>query len=231
MIAIKSADRFQHFDVTCDLKFADTQSDTSLGTVTGYASVFGILDRGGDIVMPGAFKASLADWKKRGASLPMLWQHDPSNPIGVWTQLDEDEKGLKVEGELIPDVPQAAVTRSLMKHGAVTGLSMGYQTKYAEVDRSTGARRLKKVDLWEISLVTFPMLPEAQAQVKNIDFDPSFWEKAFRDEGLSNREAKLATSVARKLTLRDAGRSEPAPRDGAADVLMALRKTAESLRI
>jgi HK97 family phage prohead protease len=84
-------------------------------------------------------------------------------PIGVWTSLSENDKGLKVKGELILDgVPQAAVAHALLKRRAIKGLSIGYQTKQAEVDRTTGARMLKEVDLWEISLVTFPMMPEAQ---------------------------------------------------------------------
>jgi len=214
-----------HLDFDLELKLAD---DGSEGTVEGYGSVFGLIDRGGDIVQPGAFKASLAEWKKRKQLPPMLWQHDHKTPIGVWTEMVEDEKGLKVKGELILDVPQAASARALLKRGAVKGLSIGYLTKEAEIDRQTGARRLKKVDLWELSLVTIPMLPEAQITgVK--DFDPNAWERAFRDEGLSIREAKLATSVARKLACRDGGHDEPAPRDGAADVLMSLRKATSVL--
>jgi HK97 family phage prohead protease len=124
--------------------------------------MFNLLDRGGDIVLPGAFKASLADWRKRKAQPPMLWQHDPYTPVGVWTELAEDEKGLKVTGELILDVPQAAAARALCLAGAVKGLSIGYRTIDYEIDRKTGVRKLKKLELWEVSLVTFPMLPEAQ---------------------------------------------------------------------
>jgi hypothetical protein len=142
----------------------------------------------------------------------------------------EDDKGLKVKGDLILDVPQATVARALIKGGAVKGLSIGYLTRDADIDRQTGARHLKKVDLWEVSPVTFPMLPEAQITGVKGDFDPRAWEKAFRDEGLSNQEAKLATSVARKLVLRDGGRSETARRDGDAGLLMSLRKAAEALR-
>lgn len=205
-------------------------ADAAEGTIEGYGSVFGLLDRGGDIVMPGAFKASLADWRKKKALPPMLWQHDPWQPIGVWTDATEDEKGLKLTGKLILDVGIAKEARALIGAGAVKGLSIGYKTKDYEIDRSTGARRLKKVDLWEISLVTFAMLPEAQVtSVKSVD-DRAL-ERAFRDEGLSHREAKLAVSVVRKQqVLRDGGQVEPTPRDGVKDVLMSLRKAAESLR-
>lgn len=217
-------------DFECEVKLAD---DVALaGTVEGYASVFDLLDRGGDIVLPGAFKASLADWKRRKQSVPILWQHDSSQPIGVWDELIEDARGLKAKGTLILDVPQAVSVRALVKGGAVRGMSIGFRTKEAEIDRATGARKLKKLELWEVSLVTFPMLPEAQisGMKSAADFDAATYEKAFRDEGLSNREAKIATSVARKLALRDEGRTETAHRDGAADVLMALRKIAQRVR-
>lgn len=212
----------------CEVKLAG--DGDAVGGVEGYASVFNLIDRGGDILMPGAFKASLADWRKRKAAPPMLWQHDAFTPVGIWSEIAEDEKGLKVKGDLVLDVPQAATARALMRAGAVKGLSIGYRTVDYEIDRTTGIRKLKKVDLWEVSLVTFPMLPEAQITGVKGDFDPSSWERAFRDEGLSNREAKLATSVARKLVLRDGGQSEPASRDGVADVLMSLRKATAVLR-
>lgn len=210
----------------CEFKF-DGGSDA--GFVEGYASVFGIMDRVGDIVLPGAFKASLADWKRRKKAVPMLWNHDPDDPIGVWPEIVEDEKGLKVRGELILDVPRAAQTRSLMLKGAIGGLSIGFRTLDYEIDRTTGARRLKKLELWEISPVTFPALPEAQASVKG--FDPTELEKRLRDEGdLSRRDAKAAVSIFRKHALRDAGQSDPSPRDEATDVILAMRKAAATLR-
>lgn len=221
----KAASPRQNFDVACEFKLAS--DDAPAGTIDGYGSVFNLIDRGGDIVLPGAFKKTLADWKRRKENPPMLWSHDPSDPIGHWTELSEDARGLKVKGELfVDDVPQAAVVHALMKRGAVKGLSIGYMTKEAEIDRQTGARKLKSVELWEISPVTFPMMPEAQATGVKTEFDASVWERAFRDEGLSNREAKLATSVARKLALRDGAQ----PRDVAAGALMALRKLENIIR-
>lgn len=214
----------------CEFKF-DAGEDGSIGLVSGYASVFGLLDRGGDIVMKGAFRKSLAEIKRRKAHLPMLWQHDSWQPIGVWTKLEEDERGLKVEGQLILDIQQAADARALIKAGALKGMSIGYETIDREIDRATGARQLKEVRLWEISLVTFPMLPEAQLDGVKTDFDPNLLERLLRDEGgLSIREAKAAVSVFRKHALRDAGSPGPAPRDEAAEMLMTLRKAAETLR-
>jgi uncharacterized protein len=212
----------------CEIKLAGDGADTTVGTVEGYGSMFGLLDRGGDIMEPGAFKATLGDWRKRKQLPAMLWQHQHDNPVGVWNSIVEDEKGLKVSGQLVMDVPQATVARALIKAGAVKGLSIGYQTRDAQVDRTTGARLLKKVDLWEISLVTIPMLPEAQISGVKGAFDPNSLERALRDEGLSIREAKLAVSVVRKTVFRDGGQNTP--RDGAADVLMSLRKASEALR-
>ncbi|UYY77787.1 HK97 family phage prohead protease [Sphingomonas sp. R1] len=213
-----------------DLEVKLAGDDSATGLVEGYASVYGILDRGGDIVMPGAFKQSLADWRRKKAMPPMLWQHDSGIPVGVWNELAEDDKGLRVKGSLVLDVPAAAAARALMMAGAVKGLSIGYRTLDDEIDRQTGVRRIKKAELWEVSLVTFPMLPEAQITgVKSID-DRSL-EQALRDEGLSHREAKLAVSVVRKHVLRDEGRQpDPRLRDGVTDAIMALRKSAQLLR-
>lgn len=217
--------RLSRLDFDFEVKLVGSEDDASVGRIEGYASVFGILDKGGDIVQPGAFKKTLAEWKKKGQLIPMLWQHDPHTPIGVWTDLVEDDHGLKVGGDLIMDVPQAAIVRALVKAKAVRGLSIGYASKDATIDRATGARLLKTVDLWEISPVTFPMLPEATISgVKT--FDPNTLERALRDEaGLSHREAKAAISVFRQH-LRDGGKPDDATRDGKADVLMSLRKAA-----
>lgn len=229
VLETKHGQAYDHLDFGCELKFVDG-GDGQAGTIDGYASVFNIMDRGGDIVLPGAFKATLADWRKRKAQPPMLWYHDPSCPIGVWTELEEDEKGLRVKGEFIADIPQAAIVRAAMRAGAVKGLSIGYRSLDDEIDRTTGARRLKKVDLWEISPVTFPMLPEAQASAKG-DFDPRALERALRaDLNLSSADAVKAVAIVKQHLRDGGGQAEPAPRDGKADLLMSLRKASASLR-
>lgn len=213
-----------------DLEIKLAEDGAAAGQISGYGSVFGLVDRGGDIVEPGAFKSSLGEWRKKNALPPMLWQHDPYTPIGVWTDLAEDEKGLKVSGQLVMDVPAAAQARALIQAGAVKGLSIGYRTKDYTIDRTTGVRHLKKVDLWEISLVTFPMLPEALVDgVKSLD--PRALELALRrDCNLSSAAAVKAVAIV-KQHLRDAGApSEPDCRDGLKDVLMSLRKANEALR-
>lgn len=216
----------QSFD--CEFKFAS--SEDSEGVIEGYASMFGILDRGGDIVMPGAFKATLAAWKKAKKAPPMLWQHDGGSPIGVWSEFSEDEKGLKVSGQLIMEVGLASEARALVKAGAISGLSIGYETIDAEIDRATGIRRIKKANLWEVSLVTFPMLPEAQiSSVKN--FDARTLERALREElKLSQADAVSAVALFKKHHREGDGTTGDATREGYSDLIMPLRKAIEALR-
>lgn len=130
------------------------------GEFEGYASLFNIADLGDDIVMPGAFKHSLL---KRGArGVKMLWQHNAAEPIGAWRFMEEDSTGLKVRGKLNFAVARAREVHSLMRDGSVDGLSIGFRAEKAFRDRATGLRRLERIDLWEVSVVTFPMLPQAR---------------------------------------------------------------------
>ena len=130
------------------------------GEFEGYASVFDVIDQGHDIIIRGAFLRSL---KERGAEgIRLLWQHDPAEPIGRIEEVREDQRGLYVRGRLLLDVARAAEAHSLMKAGALDGLSIGFHTVKADVDDFTGVRRLMDVDLWEISLVTFPMQRQAR---------------------------------------------------------------------
>ena len=130
------------------------------GVFEGYASLFGLADLGKDMVVPGAFAASLG---RRGArGVRMLWQHDPGEPIGRWLSIEEDARGLRVRGKLTLAVERAREVHALMREGAVDGLSIGFRVERARAERPTGLRRLEKLDLWEISVVTFPMLPGAR---------------------------------------------------------------------
>ncbi len=179
-----------------EVKFApaDLTSVEADGTFTGYASLFGIEDLGRDVVEPGAFAASLA---ARGAGgIKMLYQHDPAEPIGAWLEIAEDAKGLRVRGRLMPDVARAREVLALMREGVLDGLSIGFRTVKGRTDAATGARRLVEVDLWEISIVTFPMLPGARvASVKAADRRALPTRRAFerwltRDAGLTRKEAR-----------------------------------------
>ena len=129
------------------------------GVFEGYASLFGVVDLGRDIVMPGAFRETLA--RRGAAGVKMLWQHRAAEPIGTWLELEEDSRGLRVTGRLNLAVGKAREVLALMREGAVDGLSIGFRAQRSQRDAS-GLRRLKTIDLWEISLVTFPMLPQAR---------------------------------------------------------------------
>lgn len=129
------------------------------GQIRGYASVFNIADQNGDVVAPGAFAAALLRPER---AVKLLWQHDPAQPIGVWETLREDARGLYASGRLLTEIRRGAEAAVLLNAGAVDGLSIGYRTVRAE-RLPGGGRRLLEIDLWEVSLVTFPMLPEARA--------------------------------------------------------------------
>jgi HK97 family phage prohead protease len=130
------------------------------GRFAGYASVFEKLDESGDIVMPGAFRKSLG---KRGRErIRLLFQHDPKEPVGTWEAIAEDGFGLWVEGRLVPGVPRADALRRLIERRAIDGLSIGFRTVQATREPATGHRRLWQIDLWEVSIVTFPMMDGAR---------------------------------------------------------------------
>jgi HK97 family phage prohead protease len=132
------------------------------GMVEGYASLFGAIDQANDMVMPGAFTQTLRERNLR--RIPMLFQHDPAEPIGVWLELKEDWLGLRVRGRLIPEVVRARELLSLLRAGTADGLSIGFRTVRGRIDPKTRIRRLHQVDLWEISLVTFPLLAGARVR-------------------------------------------------------------------
>lgn len=146
-----------------ELKF--TESAPGEAVVEGYASRFGLCDQGGDVVTPGAFRSSLSRHAARGDKVRMLWQHDPAKPIGVWDEVVEDATGLRVRGRLLPEIALAREAVALIRAGAMNGLSIGYRTVRAGKD-SKGYRLLTEIDLWEVSLVTFPMLAEARLGCK-----------------------------------------------------------------
>jgi HK97 family phage prohead protease len=128
------------------------------GTFTGYASTFGgAPDSGGDVVARGAFTETIQKGGYNGTGIAMLWQHDPKQPIGTWPSIIENNKGLKVTGKLTLGVQQANEAHLLMKDKAIQGLSIGYKTLDYDYDKRRNVRTLKKLELREISPVTFPM--------------------------------------------------------------------------
>ena len=158
------------------------------GTIEGYGSVFDVVDQGGDIIAPGAFRQSLASGRK----VKMLFQHDPSAVIGTWKSMEEDAKGLRVAGKILTTVKSGAEAYEYVKAGAIDGLSIGYRT-VKSMDRN-GKRVIMQAELWEVSLVTFPMNEMARIDaVKAADMDRDELER------LLTLRAGLSRSVARKL--------------------------------
>lgn len=162
--------------------------DDSSGIFEGYGAVFGNIDSYGDIIVRGAFQNFLSMNKPQNVKL--LWQHDSSKPLGVYQDIQEDEKGLYVKAQLlINDVEKAAECYALIKAGAISGLSIGYTVNdNGSKFGSDGNRYLSDLKLWEISVVTFPANPEANIDaVKNMSIKD--FERFLRDAGFSRAEA------------------------------------------
>ncbi|MGE4682626.1 HK97 family phage prohead protease [Yersinia aldovae] len=173
------------------------KSVSDSGEFEGYGSVFGVKDSYDDIVVPGAFIKSLNAWRDKNALPAMLWQHRMDEPIGIYTEMKEDDVGLFVKGRLlIDDDPLAKRAHAHMKAGSLTGLSIGYMLKDWEYDRNKEAYLLKEVDLWEVSPVTFPSNDEARVSDVKSAFargetpSPKSIERVLRDVGLSRTQAK-----------------------------------------
>jgi HK97 family phage prohead protease len=157
------------------------------GRFSGYASLFGVTDLSGDQILPGAFAASIA---RRGADgVKLLFQHDPAAPIGRWLSIEEDARGLRVVGQLHAEVAKAREVESLMRAGILDGLSIGFRTVRARTDAKSGVRRVAEVDLWEISVVTFPMLPGARVTDPGGDPDPALLARTIRAAAATMRTA------------------------------------------
>lgn len=203
-----------------DLKAVDAD-----GSFEGYASLFGAEDLGRDVIQAGAFRASLA---RRGAGgVKLLFQHDPNQPIGVWVDIAEDAKGLYARGRLMSEVARAREVLALMRAGALDGLSIGFRTVKGARDARTGVRRIAEVDLWEISVVTFPMQPEARvAAVKARPFGDALpTEREFerfltREAGLKRSQARaIIRSGLKPLTVRQDAGGGPHGEPALADVI------------
>ena len=195
-----------------EVKAEDMNAD---GTFSGYASVFGELDSYNEIVMPGAFKKTLATWGKKGSLPPVLWQHESKQPIGIHTAMSTDSKGLLVEGKLATGmgVPTADMAYALTKLKAVNGMSIGYQCDNWTEDTKAKTVELNEINLWENSIVTFPACAGATIDnVKEIEVFtdlPSMeqLEDLLREAGLSRSQAKAVAGkgLSHLLRQREAG--------------------------
>lgn len=181
---------YQPFTHGLETKYSQLAPDESAvanAEISGYASVFGSADQGGDIVQKGAYLASLKRIIAEGRKIKMLWQHDPTQPIGVWDEVREDARGLFVKGRILKELRQGAEALALLKARAIDGLSIGYRTLRAE-KTAQGGRLLHELDLWEVSLVTFPMLPQARIS-----------DAAPADADLSHSVAEAINAARRQL--------------------------------
>ena len=157
-----------------------------VGTIEGYASVFGNVDSYGERVAPGAFADGLVKAQKQGRSVKMLWNHDTMQPIGVWDELAENAKGLSGKGRLVMEVPKAREVYALAKAGAIGGLSIGFRTLADEQDGNV--RVLTSLDLFEVSLVTFPANAKAKLTAVKADGHEEIIEKLKAGDRLTERE-------------------------------------------
>lgn len=198
----------------------------------GHGSVFGNEDLGGDVVMPGAFKRTLAKYRTEGSLPQMFWMHDPSRVCGKWLEMSEDEDGLRVKG-VLADTPLGNEIRTLLKMDAVRGLSIGYSVKDDSYDKE-GRRLLKDVELWEVSVVSLPMNPLAQVAHAKSQLSaigeyvptPREFERSLREVGCSQRVAKRIISKVYDGEERDV---PPEPVSEECDVLDALKQLQDLL--
>lgn len=197
----------KHLNVAFEIKAVSDD-----GFFSGYGSVFEVLDSYREIVKPGAFLKSIADWTQKGRMPPVLWNHDGNQVIGVYTLMREDERGLYVEGQLLTDaVQKAREVHAALKVGAISGMSIGYTVVKAQ-DADKGVRRLTELSLWEISIVTFPANEAARVDaVKealiegNLPTLPEF-EIFLREAGFSKSQATaVAGSGLSKLLRSESG--------------------------
>lgn len=199
------------------------------GTIEGYGSVFGVRDNWDDIIAKGAFASSLAAHKAAGTMPAMLWQHSSDAPIGVWTDMVEDDKGLYIKGQLVMDTVRGKEAHALLKAGAINGLSIGFMSKQWAYDRDTDVRTLTEIDLWEVSLVTFPA--NEKARVTNVKASPDDMatpkdaERILREAGFSKTDA---TAVVSRVMRMGEERSESAKLAAAA--IKAANRLLESIK-
>lgn len=165
------------------------------GTIKGYGSVFDVVDWYNEVVVKGAFAKWLASFKAAGQPLPMLWQHKSAEPIGIWKTFAEDDHGLYAEGKLTLEVEKAREARALLKDGAIRGLSIGFDVPDGgySYDSNAGVFLLKEIDLWELSVVTFPANEDAQVESVKAALAggaPKDIERILREAGFSRSQAK-----------------------------------------
>ena len=221
------------------LQVKDVSED---GTFEGYGSVFGVRDSYNESVEPGAFVESLVRHKREGSSPLMLWQHDPWTPIGVWEDMAEDKKGLWGKGRLLGGVQKADEAKILLKAGAIQGLSIGYREVDTTPSENGGPRKLVKLDLLEVSIVSFPA--NRRARVESVksevmeefarrlrDGDPmpvKEFEDILREAGVPKAMAVQIASVGYAKAIRSESEGEAS--QPAESALKALRAAVDGFK-
>ena len=206
----------------------ELKSVAETGVFSGYGSVYGVLDEGDDVVSPGCFTESLADWSSKGRMPAMLWQHSSREVLGTYLTMKEDPVGLYVEGQLALKTQRGAEAYELMQMKALSGLSIGFMTREDSYDQKTGVRTIKRADLWECSVVTFPMNDHARiAAVKSIEEigDLNGAELYLREVGgVSRSEAKAIVSRLFAIARREVGQLDRSEELKAATSLLEKRQ-------
>ncbi len=210
----------KQLDVPFQLKAAPDAD----GRFEGLGAVFHNTDSFDEVILPGAFKMSLADYRRQGRMPALLWQHDPRAPIGVWESLDETQDGLMARGRLLLDLTQGREAHILLKAGALDGLSVGFRTLKSEVDDRTGIRTLTEIELFEISLVTFPA--NARARVTAVKTgtiaSPREFERTMRALGFTRRQARILVARGYRAMAAVEGDGDEAPGGPAGDPVAGL---------
>lgn len=227
-----------YLDMPFDVKSEDITDD---GVFSGYGSTFGgAPDSHGDVIKQGAFKTTLEAGGRNGTGISMLWMHDVEQPIGIWTELNENAKGLKVTGQLALDVQRGREAYILLKMKALSGLSIGWglprdadgnikENSYL-YDAKRKVRYINEVDLWEISPVTFPANIRATiTQVKSIEEAKSEreLEAILRESGLSKKAAQYLVACCWSF-LRDAKEAGDI-KNGVESILSEIKKVNASI--
>lgn len=219
----------------------DLKAVSEDGEFEGYASTFGNVDQGMDMVMAGAFAKTLRQKGNRDGRFPgikLLRDHDTRQIVGEWLSLEEDTKGLKARGRLFIGTAEKAYrdaialateTHTLMIAKAIDAMSIGYRTVKARWDESSGVRQLLELDLWEISVLPFPMNPKATVNAVKGDVTERDVERILREGGVPNSFAKMvaihgyAEAKQRLGSRREAG-------SGLSDVAAQLRAATERMK-
>ena len=195
------------------------------GVIEGYGSVFDVRDSYSDIVVKGAFAASIKSHRENKSMPAMLWQHDTSTILGVWTEMSEDSNGLKLKGKLAMDTVKGKEAHALLKMGALNGLSIGFMSKQAQYDEKTEIRTLTEVEIWETSIVTFPANTKARVtHVKSADdlATPKDAERILRDSGFSKADATTFVSCVMRMGEQRSDSADSTTETKAAEKLLRL---------